>query len=45
MDDSSIVELYLSRSERAISETSEKYGKSLYNLSNNIINNPSDAEE
>ena len=45
MDDSGIVELYLSRSERAISETSEKYGKSLYNLSNNIINNPSDAEE
>ena len=45
MDDSDIVELYLARSEAAITETADKYGHQLYSLSCNIINNDSDAEE
>ena len=45
MDDSRIVELYLSRDESAISLTSEKYGKRLREIAYGIVNDPQTAEE
>ena len=36
MEDSSIVDLYLARDERAICETDGKYGKKLYSISRRI---------
>ena len=45
MDDSRIVELYLSRDESAISLTSEKYGKRLRSIAYGIVNDPQTAEE
>lgn len=45
MDDSTIIDLYWVRSERAISETASKYGKSCYNISYNILYDKRDAEE
>ena len=45
MDDSKIVELYLSRNESAISETAQKYGLKLRRIANNILNNMASAEE
>lgn len=45
MDDRSIVNLYLSRDERAISETDIKYGKLLRSVSHNILGNIQDAQE
>ncbi len=45
MNDASIIELYWERNEEAIKETDKKYGKLCNRLSNNILNNPADAEE
>ena len=45
MDDSRIIDLYWSRSERAISETDQKYGKYCYSIAYNILTNNEDAEE
>ena len=45
MDDATIVDLYWSRSEQAISETELKYGKYCRMISYNILANASDAEE
>lgn len=45
MDDEKIVELYLSRDEAALANTSDKYGTRLRNLANNILEDISAAEE
>lgn len=45
MDDSMIVELYLSRDESAIKHTSEKFGARLRSLSHNIVGDLQAAEE
>ncbi len=45
MEDEKIIELYIARDERAISETSDKYGSFLKKLANNVLKNLSDAEE
>lgn len=45
MEDSRIVELYWERSERAISETSDKYGKYCYAIAYHILADPEDADE
>lgn len=45
MDDNSIMELYWSRSETAISETAVKYGGYCYSIAYNILTNNEDAEE
>lgn len=45
MEDSTIVDLYLARDERAIRETDKKYGKKLYSLSRRITESDMDAEE
>ena len=45
MDDSQIVALYLERNERAIKETSVKYGRYCYAIAYNILSNKEDADE
>ena len=45
MDDSTIIELFFARSEQAIRELDDKYGKVCYSLSYNILNSRQDAEE
>lgn len=45
MEDSRIVELYWERSERAISETSDKYGKYCYAIAYHILADAGDADE
>ncbi|MCI1930401.1 MAG: sigma-70 family RNA polymerase sigma factor [Clostridia bacterium] len=45
MDDSEIINLFFERSEQAIIELSKKYGKVCKKVSQNILNNVSDAEE
>ena len=45
MDDKSIVDLYFSRSEEAISRTDQKYGRVCYSIAYNILTNKEDAEE
>jgi len=45
MEDSQIIELYWQRSERAITETSNKYSRLLRSIAMNILGNFSDAEE
>ena len=45
MDDNAIIELYFSRSESAISETANKYGRYCYSIANNILDNKEDSEE
>ena len=45
MLDEQIIELFFERSEQAISELDNKYGKVLHNLSSNILNDRWDAEE
>ena len=45
MNDSSILELFIKRSEQAISKTTEKYGKYLSKISWNILHNSEDVEE
>ena len=45
MDDSKIVEMYWQRSEQAIAETDQKYGKYCYRIAYNILASNEDAEE
>ena len=45
MDDKQILELYNERSETAISETADKYGKYCYYIAYNILYNTQDSEE
>ncbi|MBQ9779773.1 MAG: RNA polymerase sigma factor [Clostridia bacterium] len=45
MDDSRIVDLFWARDERAISETSIKYGAYCTQIAHNILHNLQDAEE
>ncbi len=45
MEDKDIVKLYWDRNERAISETSAKYGQYCTHIAMNILNNRQDAEE
>ena len=45
MDDKSIVDLYFSRDEEAISQTDQKYGHYCYCIAYNILTNKEDAEE
>lgn len=45
MEDNRIVDLYWARSEDAITETSEKYGKYCYAIAYNILSNAEDADE
>lgn len=45
MKDTEIVELYWQRSERAIAETAEKYGKYCRTVAYNVLENGEDADE
>lgn len=45
MSDEEIIEMFFNRSEQAIWELNNKYGKICHNLSYNIVNNSQDAEE
>lgn len=45
MDDKQIISLFQARSEQAIEELSGKYGKLCFQIANNILNDPHDAEE
>lgn len=45
MDDKEIVEMYLARSELAVTATSEKYGNYLGRIARNILEHEEDAEE
>ena len=45
MDDKSIIDLYLDRSEQAISETSVKYRKYCFSIAFNILSDKEDSEE
>lgn len=45
MEDSQIIDLYLARSEHAISETASKYGKYCSYIAYNILHNAEDSEE
>ncbi len=45
MKDSEIVELYLSRSEQALTESRKSYGRLIQHIIRKIIRNPLDAEE
>ena len=45
MNDTEIISLFFERSERAITELSDKYGKLLFHVANNILGSREDAEE
>ena len=45
MEDSAIVDLYLSRDETAISHTAEKYGSRLRQIASGILNSRESAQE
>lgn len=45
MDDKSIVDLYFSRDQEAITQTDKKYGHYCYRIAYNILTNREDAEE
>lgn len=45
MQDLDIIALFQQRSEDAVEELSKKYGKLLYKISNNVLNNHQDVEE
>ena len=45
MDDREIIALFYERSEQAITELSEKYGKLCFQIARNILSDPQDAEE
>lgn len=45
MDDHRIIKLYMERSEQAISETAQKYGRYCHYIAFNILHNDSDSEE
>ena len=45
MNDEKIIELFFERSEQAIQELDEKYGKVFHSIAYNILNNRQDSEE
>lgn len=45
MDDKEILELYITRSEQAISETSQKYGRYCHYIAYSILQNDEDSKE
>jgi len=45
MEDNKIIDLFFQRSESAIAQLAEKYGKLCLKIAQNILNNTSDAEE
>lgn len=45
MTDTWIIELYWKRSERAIAESQNAYGRYCYRVANGILNDPADSEE
>ena len=45
MEDEKIIQMFFQRNEQAVVETDRAYGRKLYVLSNNILNNREDAEE
>ncbi len=45
MEDNGIIELFFRRSERAITETAEKYGNYCHSISYNILSSHEDAQE
>lgn len=45
MDDNQIIDLFFKRSEQAIIELANKYGRLCNRVSQNILNNPLDSEE
>lgn len=45
MNDKSIIDLYFSRDEEAITQTDKKYGRYCYCIAYNILTNKEDAEE
>ena len=45
MDDEAIIALFFARSEQAIQELDEKYGKVCHSLAYNILHSRQDAEE
>lgn len=45
MEDDNIIALFFKRSEQAIKELSAKYGKLIFHISHNILNNREDARE
>ena len=45
MNDENIIELFFERSEQAIKELDDKYGRVCHSVSYNILNNRADAEE
>ena len=45
MDDNKIIELFMDRSEQAISEASKKYGKYCHYIAYSILHNAEDSEE
>lgn len=45
MDDEKIIDLFWGRDERAITETSSKYGKLCFYIANNILKSHEDSEE
>ena len=45
MTDEKIIQLYFSRDEKAIEETTIKYGSYCYKIANNILKNRQDSEE
>ncbi|MCR5648827.1 MAG: RNA polymerase sigma factor [Oscillospiraceae bacterium] len=45
MEDHRIVDLYWARSEKAISETADKYGRYCYSIAFNILHSNEDSEE
>ena len=45
MEDQTIIELYWSRDQQAITASDEKYGRLCRTISHNIVNNREDAEE
>ena len=45
MEDNQIIDLYFCRSEEAITQTDQKYGRYCYSIAYNILTNREDAEE
>ena len=45
MEDNQIIDLYFCRSEEAIAQTDQKYGRYCYSIAYNILTNREDAEE
>lgn len=45
MDDTTIIDLYWSRSEQALSETASRYGPYCFSIAYNILSNREDSEE